>query len=70
MNGGDGVGPEVVAEAVKVLRAVATDTAIETTGYDLGARRWLRTGETLGGQIYAGDRRRHSGARSRLSCEC
>ena len=45
--GGDGVGPEVVAEAVKVLRAVAAGTAIETTGYDLGARRWLRTGETL-----------------------
>jgi 3-isopropylmalate dehydrogenase len=45
--GGDGVGPEVVAEAVKVLRAVATGRAIETTGYDLGARRWLRTGETL-----------------------
>ena len=45
--GGDGVGPEVVTEAVKVLRAAATGTAIETTGYDLGARRWLRTGETL-----------------------
>ena len=45
--GGDGIGPEVATEAVKVLRAAATDVAIETTGYDLGARRWLRTGETL-----------------------
>ena len=45
--GGDGIGPEVVAEAVKVLRAAATQTVIETTDYDLGSRRWLRTGETL-----------------------
>jgi 3-isopropylmalate dehydrogenase len=45
--GGDGIGPEVVAEAVKVLRAAVTDAAIETTDYDLGSQRWLRTGETL-----------------------
>jgi 3-isopropylmalate dehydrogenase len=45
--GGDGIGPEVVAEAIKVLRTVATDVAIETTSYDLGSQRWLRTGETL-----------------------
>jgi len=45
--GGDGIGPEVVAEAIKVLRAAATDVAIETTGYDLGSRRWHRTGEIL-----------------------
>jgi 3-isopropylmalate dehydrogenase len=45
--GGDGIGPEVVTEAVKVLRAAATDVTIETTGYDLGSQRWLRTGETL-----------------------
>ncbi len=45
--GGDGIGPEVVAEAVKVLRAAVTGAAIETTGYDLGAQRWLRTGEIL-----------------------
>jgi 3-isopropylmalate dehydrogenase len=30
-----------------VLRAAATDVTIETTGYDLGSQRWLRTGETL-----------------------
>src|SRR5580698_273344 len=45
--GGDGIGPEVVAEAIKVLQAAATGVAIETTGYDLGAQRWLRTGEIL-----------------------
>jgi 3-isopropylmalate dehydrogenase len=45
--GGDGIGPEVVAEAIKVVRAAATDVTVETTGYDLGSERWLRTGETL-----------------------
>ena len=43
--GGDGIGPEVTAEALKVLRAVRSD--IETTDYDLGARRYLRNGELL-----------------------
>ncbi len=47
MIGGDGIGPEVVAEAIKVLRAAAAEVTIETTDYDLGSRRWLRTGETL-----------------------
>ena len=43
--GGDGIGPEVTDEALKVLRAVRDD--IETTDYDLGARRYLRNGELL-----------------------
>jgi 3-isopropylmalate dehydrogenase len=42
---GDGIGPEVVAEGLKVLREVSPDT--ETTDYDLGAARWQRTGELL-----------------------
>ncbi|CCH89857.1 3-isopropylmalate dehydrogenase [Modestobacter italicus] len=42
---GDGIGPEVVAEGLKVLRAVAPD--VEATPYDLGAARWHRTGELL-----------------------
>jgi len=50
--GGDGVGPEVVAEAIKVLRAVGT-LAIEPTDYDLGSRRWLRTGEVLPDSVLA-----------------
>jgi 3-isopropylmalate dehydrogenase len=51
--GGDGIGPEVVAEAVKVLRAAAPDVVIETTGYDLGSQRWLRTGEVLPASVLA-----------------
>src|SRR6202034_2076507 len=45
--GGDGIGPEVVAEALKVLRVAAPEVAFAETDYDLGARRWHRTGETL-----------------------
>jgi 3-isopropylmalate dehydrogenase len=45
--GGDGIGPEVTAEALKVLRAAAPDVTFAVTDYDLGARRWHRTGETL-----------------------
>jgi 3-isopropylmalate dehydrogenase len=43
--GGDGIGPEVVAEALKVLKAAAV--TVDATPYDLGAQRWHRTGETL-----------------------
>jgi 3-isopropylmalate dehydrogenase len=47
--GGDGIGPEVVAEGVKVLEAVTADAGVKvaTTDYDLGARRWHATGEPL-----------------------
>jgi len=50
--GGDGIGPEVVAEGLKVLAAVCSASAsnglkVNTTEYDLGARRWLATGEVL-----------------------
>lgn len=45
--GGDGIGPEVVAEGLKVLDAVAGAEAFEKVDYDLGAERWLRTGEVL-----------------------
>ncbi len=46
---GDGIGPEVVAEGLRVLEAVCADEGVklETTDYDLGARRWTATGETL-----------------------
>ena len=43
---GDGIGQEVTAEALKVLEAVAP-VAFETTRYDLGAERYLATGEVL-----------------------
>ncbi|MEZ0366748.1 3-isopropylmalate dehydrogenase [Mycobacterium sp. pUA109] len=42
---GDGIGPEVIAEAVKVLDAVLP--GVEKTSYDLGARRYHATGEVL-----------------------
>ncbi len=42
---GDGIGPEVIGEALKVLRAV--EPGVETTEYDLGARRYHATGELL-----------------------
>jgi 3-isopropylmalate dehydrogenase len=40
--GGDGIGPEVVAEALKVVEAAGV--TLDTTEYDLGADRYLRTG--------------------------
>jgi len=45
--GGDGIGPEVVAEAIKVLRAATVGVSIQPTSYDLGSQRWHRTGEIL-----------------------
>ncbi len=46
---GDGIGPEVTAEALKVLRAAGErhGLAFETTDYPFGAKHWQRTGETL-----------------------
>jgi len=46
---GDGIGPEVVAEGLKVLDVVAPGVGLDVapTHYDLGARRWHATGETL-----------------------
>lgn len=45
---GDGIGQEVVAQGLKVLTAVLPqDVKLETQKYDLGARRWHATGETL-----------------------
>ena len=43
--GGDGIGPEVTAEALKVVRA--TGVTLDTTDYDLGGGRYLRDGEIL-----------------------
>ncbi len=53
--GGDGIGPEVVAEGLKVLQAAAAAAGpkVTTTDYDLGARRWHATGETLPDSVLA-----------------
>ncbi|WP_284304138.1 3-isopropylmalate dehydrogenase [Mobilicoccus caccae] len=45
--GGDGIGPEVTAEALKALRAVLGEDGLQTTDYALGARVWHETGEAL-----------------------
>ncbi|GAA1874731.1 3-isopropylmalate dehydrogenase [Actinomadura bangladeshensis] len=50
---GDGIGPEVVAEGLKVLDAVSGDLTFDQTPYDLGAARWHRTGETLPDSVLA-----------------
>jgi 3-isopropylmalate dehydrogenase len=46
---GDGTGPEVTAEALKVLKAVAASEGIkyELVNFDFGGERYLRTKETL-----------------------
>ena len=43
--GGDGIGPEVCAEALKVVAAAGVD--LDTTHFDLGAARYLRDGAVL-----------------------
>jgi len=43
--GGDGIGPEVLDEALKVV--AASGVALDTTSFDLGAAHYLRSGEVL-----------------------
>ena len=50
---GDGIGPEVVAEGLKVLTATVGADAFDFTHYDLGAERWQRTGEVLPDSVLA-----------------
>lgn len=52
---GDGIGPEVVAEGVKVLDVVAVKHGLtfERTEYELGAKYWHKTGETLPDSVMA-----------------
>src|SRR6478752_5677907 len=47
--GGDGTGPEVAREGLKVLQAIASleNFKYELTNFDFGGERYLRTGETL-----------------------
>ncbi|AWV48181.1 3-isopropylmalate dehydrogenase [Mycobacterium leprae Kyoto-2] len=49
--GGDGIGPEVVAQAVKILDVVLP--GVQKTTYDLGARRYHTTGELLPESVLA-----------------
>jgi 3-isopropylmalate dehydrogenase len=51
---GDGIGPEVTTEALKVLdAATGSSVRFERTEYDLGARRWNSTAETLPDSVLA-----------------
>ena len=52
---GDGIGPEVVAEGLKVLDVVAAKHGLtfEKTEYELGAKYWHKTGETLPDAVMA-----------------
>ncbi|MEO6570847.1 MAG: 3-isopropylmalate dehydrogenase [Ilumatobacteraceae bacterium] len=47
--GGDGIGPEVTAEALKVVAAAGV--ALDVTEFDLGGARYLRDGEVLGDDV-------------------
>jgi 3-isopropylmalate dehydrogenase len=47
--GGDGIGPEVTAEALKVVRAAGV--ALDTVDYDLGGARYLRDGTVLPDEV-------------------
>jgi 3-isopropylmalate dehydrogenase len=51
---GDGIGPEVIAQGIRVLQAVTADTQTELDliPYDLGADRYLRTGEILPDSVF------------------
>ncbi len=52
---GDGIGPEVVPEGLKVLDVVAAKHGLtfEKTEYELGAKYWHKTGETLPESVMA-----------------
>ena len=47
--GGDGIGPDVVAEGLKILDAIAKkyEVSFVKSNYNLGAGHWNRTGEAL-----------------------
>ena len=47
--GGDGIGPEVIGETVKVIKAAGVE--LDTVEYDLGADRYLRTGDVLPDEV-------------------
>ena len=48
---GDGIGPEVTGQAVRILKVVAPELSF--TDYDLGAQHWLATGEVLEDATFA-----------------
>jgi 3-isopropylmalate dehydrogenase len=61
---GDGIGPEVVTEAVRVLDELATltggDLSFTLEWYDAGAHAWQRTGEAISPETYRACRHAHA----------
>lgn len=49
MVGGDGIGPEVIAEGLKVIAAAGVD--LDTTDFDLGGARYLKDGTVLPDEV-------------------
>src|ERR1700737_1889724 len=51
---GDGIGPEVIAKGIRVLnaRTAHTGTSLDLVNYDLGAERYLRSGEILPDSVF------------------
>jgi 3-isopropylmalate dehydrogenase len=51
---GDGIGPEVITEGLRVLQAASAggDKSLEFTNYDIGGDRYLRTGEILPESVF------------------
>ena len=47
---GDGIGPEVIAQGIRVLEAVGA--SLDFVSYDLGAERYLRTGEIIPDSVF------------------
>jgi isocitrate/isopropylmalate dehydrogenase len=66
--GGDGIGPDVVAEGCKVIRAAGV--AIDTVDYDLGGGRYLKDGTILPDSVLdeRGSRRCSSAPLARPRC--
>ncbi len=56
--GGDGIGPEVIAEGLKVIEAAGVAT--ELTHYDLGGARYLKDGTVLSDDVLAEWRAHHA----------
>ena len=57
---GDGTGPEVLREGMKVLNAAAAKFGFkfETTNYDIGGERYMKTGDILPDSVLAEQHRR------------
>ena len=53
--GGDGIGPEVVAQGLRILHSMGKKHGVDfaETQYELGAKRWHATGETLTDEVIA-----------------